>query len=137
LRRIEPFIWFLLLAALIAGCEAAGYKDEAYKKQAARSLQRISAALEQYRAEYKTYPPGHSDLGEVLSEYFVATDTAGNVTNELPRMMETSFWGDIVYETPDSVYSYIILAKALDTRHTPVTVRSNLKPEVKKTKKKR
>ncbi len=137
MRRIEAFFWVLLLPALIAGCEAGGYRDEAYKKQAARSLQRISAALEQYRAEHKTYPPGQSDLGEVLSEYFVATDTAGNLTNEWPRMMATSFWEDIVYETPDSLYSYIILAKALDTRHTPLTVRSNLKPEEKKPKKKR
>jgi hypothetical protein len=127
----------LLAVALVAGCGGGGYRDEALKKQASRSLHRISGALEQYRMEFKTYPGDGSDLSEVLSKYFVLTDTAGNAINEWPEMVENSFYGDVVYETPDSLYSYFVMVKALDSRHTPFTARSNLKPEEGKKKKKR
>jgi len=120
------------VTVLVVGCGGGGYKDEALLRQARRSLQRIAAALEQYRIENESYPPGGSDLGLRLEKYFVATDTAGNVTNEWPSMVELSFWEEIEYETPDSLYSYFIKVRATDTRHTPLTVRSNRKPEPKK-----
>jgi len=123
---------------LLTGCEGGGYKDEALKKQATRSLQRISGALEQYRMEFKSYPAHGADLEKALSKYFVATDTAGNVTNEWTKLVENSFWEGVTYETPDSLYSYFLTGKALDTRHTPLTARSNLKrPEEGKSKKKK
>jgi hypothetical protein len=127
----------LVVLVILAGCSGGGYKDEALKKQASRSLQRISGALEQYRLEFKTYPGNGADLGEVLAKYFVVTDTAGNVLNEWSDMVENSFWGDVGYETPDSMHSYFIVVRALDTRHTPLTARSNLKPEEEETKKKK
>lgn len=125
------------MTALVLGCGGAGYKDQALLKQARRSLQRIAAALEQYRLENESYPPGGSDLGLRLEKYFVATDTAGNVTNEWPEMVEASFWGGIEYETPDSVCSYFLKIRATDSRHTPLTVRSNRQPEAKKKKRRR
>jgi hypothetical protein len=137
---LRPYLQLLCVPValiLAAGCGGGGYRDEALKKQASRSLRRIEGALEQYRMEFKTYPPGASDLGGVLSKYFTITDTAGNVINEWPEMVENSFWGEIVYETPDSLYSYFVMVKALDSRHTPLTARVNLRPEEEKRKKKR
>ena len=137
MRLFARILSVLVVFAVLAGCGGGGYKDEALKKQASRSLQRIAGALEQYRLEFKAYPGGGADLGDVLARYFAVTDTAGNVTNEWPEMVENSFWGDVVYETPDSNYSFFIKVRALDTRHTPLTARSNIEPEEKKSKKKR
>ena len=132
--RFHILVGFLVIAVLIAGCGGAGYKDEALLKQATRSLQRIAGALEQYRAENKSYPPEGVDLGIRLEKYFVSTDTAGKVTNDWPEMVSSSFSSKIDYETPDSVYSYFIKVKALDRRNTPLTARSNRQPEKKKKK---
>lgn len=130
--RFHILVGFLVIAVLIAGCGGSGYKDEALLKQATRSLQRISGALEQYRAENKSYPPEGADLGIRLEKYFVSTDTAGNVINDWPEMVSSSFSGEIEYETPDSVYSYFVKVRALDSRNTPLTARSNRQPEEKK-----
>ncbi len=135
--RVHVLVGFLVTALLVAGCGGAGYQDEALLKQATRSLNRITGALEQYRAESKSYPPEGSDLGVKLEKYFVSTDTAGNVTNDWPEMVSSSFRGEIEYETPDSVYSYFLKVKALDSRNTPLTARSNRQPEEKKKKRRR
>lgn len=135
--RVHVLVGFLVIAVLIAGCGGAGYKDEALLRQATRSLQRIAGALEQYRAENKSYPSEGSDLGIRLEKYFASTDTAGNVTNDWPEMVSSSFRGEIEYETPDSVYSYFLKVRARDSRNTPLTARSNRQPEEKKKKRRR
>lgn len=137
LKRVHVLAGFLVFAILLAGCGGTGYKDEALLKQATRSLQRIAGALEQYRAENKSYPPEGSDLSVRLEKYFVSTDAEGNVTNEWPEMVKSSFFGRIEYATPDSVYSYFLEVRALDSRNTPLSARTNRRPEKEKKKRRR
>ncbi len=150
MKRYISLILMLFIMVLFSGCAQKGtFMDKASIKQAERAIKKTRNSLEEYYVEKGHYPAPSADLGKELESYFTKTlripdennpdKYTEKQVNEWETTIKEAFLDGIVhYETPDTMTTYFIWARANDVNNTIICSRPvKVKTEEATKKKKR